>query len=114
MARASTNRQRELDCHYIKPPSIEARAAMQLLSEAFSNVGSADLSPFSAHAIIRQFPFRGLRLSTAQPAKLSRPQLPSDNVANSFGVLYPKLLCGRSSLYSIRQAAIFRRASNRF
>jgi hypothetical protein len=29
--------------------------------------------------------------------------------ANSFGVLYPKLLCGRSSLYSICQAAILRR-----
>jgi hypothetical protein len=34
--------------------------------------------------------------------------------ANSFGVLYPKLLCGRSSLYSILHAAILRRASNRF
>src|SRR6185369_9684961 len=34
-------------------------------------------------------------------------------VANSFGVKYPKLLCGRSSLYSFFHAAIFRRASNR-
>jgi hypothetical protein len=31
-----------------------------------------------------------------------------------FGVRYPKLLCGRSSLYSIFHAAIFRRASNKF
>jgi len=31
--------------HYIKPPSIEARAAMRLLSEAFSNVGSVKLLP---------------------------------------------------------------------
>ena len=31
--------------HYIKPPSIEARAAMLLLSEAFSNVGSVKLLP---------------------------------------------------------------------
>lgn len=29
--------------HYIKPPSIEARVAMRLLSEAFSNVGSVKL-----------------------------------------------------------------------
>src|SRR5438094_6329761 len=35
-------------------------------------------------------------------------------VANSFGVRYPKLLCGLASLYSIRHAAIFRRASNKF
>jgi len=27
---------------------------------------------------------------------------------------YPKLLCGLASLYSIRHAAIFRRASNKF
>jgi integrase len=31
--------------HYIKPPSIETRAAMRLLSEAFSNVGSVKLLP---------------------------------------------------------------------
>ena len=31
--------------HYIKPPSIEARAAMHLLSEAISNVGSVKLLP---------------------------------------------------------------------
>jgi hypothetical protein len=30
------------------------------------------------------------------------------------GVRYPKLLCGRCSLYSVRQAAIFRFASNKF
>jgi hypothetical protein len=30
------------------------------------------------------------------------------------GMLYPKLLCGRSSLYSLRHVAIFRRASNKF
>src|SRR5438876_11048368 len=35
-------------------------------------------------------------------------------VANSFGVRYPKLLCGLASLYSIRHAALFRRASNTF
>ena len=34
--------------------------------------------------------------------------------ANSSGVRYARLLCGRSSLYSVRNAAIFRRASNRF
>ena len=68
----------------------------------------------SAHAIIRQFPFPGLRLRTAQPAKRSPASAALSNLANSFGVLYPKLLCGRSSLYSIRHAAIFRRASNRF
>jgi len=31
--------------HYIKPPLIEARTAMLLLSEAFSNVGSIKLLP---------------------------------------------------------------------
>ena len=45
--------------------------------------------------------------SKAEPASAA-----FSNVANSFGVLYPKLLCGRSSLYSFRHAAIFRRASN--
>jgi hypothetical protein len=34
--------------------------------------------------------------------------------ANSLGVRYPKLLCGRSSLYSLRHAVIFLRASNKF
>ncbi len=34
--------------------------------------------------------------------------------ANSLGVRYPRLLCGRSSLYSLLHAAIFRLASNRF
>src|ERR1043166_5554693 len=34
--------------------------------------------------------------------------------ANSRGVRYPRLLCGRSSLYSSLHAAIFLRASNRF
>jgi integrase len=34
--------------HYIKPPSIKARAAMRLLSEAFSNVGSVKLLPKTA------------------------------------------------------------------
>ena len=31
--------------HYIKPPSAESRAAMRLLSVAFSNVGSIKLLP---------------------------------------------------------------------
>ena len=31
--------------HYIKPPSIEARAAMQVLSEAFSSLGGVKLLP---------------------------------------------------------------------
>jgi hypothetical protein len=31
--------------HYIKPPSIETRAAMRLLSEAFSKVGIVKLLP---------------------------------------------------------------------
>ena len=31
--------------HYIKPPSIEMRAAMRLLSEAFSNVEIVKLLP---------------------------------------------------------------------
>jgi len=35
-------------------------------------------------------------------------------VANSFGVRYPRLPCGLSWLYSVRQAVIFRRASNKF
>jgi len=35
-------------------------------------------------------------------------------VANSCGVRYPKLLCGRFSLYSIFHAPILRRASNKF
>ena len=34
--------------------------------------------------------------------------------ANSRGVKYPRLLCGRSSLYSSFHAAIFCRASNKF
>src|ERR1043166_1170419 len=34
--------------------------------------------------------------------------------ANSRGVRYPRLLCGRSSLYSSLHAAIFTRASNKF
>ena len=34
--------------------------------------------------------------------------------ANAAGVRYPKLLCGRSSLYSSLHAAIFARASNKF
>jgi integrase len=34
--------------HYIKPPSIEARAAMRPLSEAFSNVGSVKVLPKTA------------------------------------------------------------------
>ena len=34
--------------------------------------------------------------------------------ANSRGAKYPKLLCGRSSLYSSFHAAIFARASNKF
>jgi hypothetical protein len=34
--------------------------------------------------------------------------------ANYAGVKYPKLLGGRSSLYSFRHAAIFLRASNKF
>jgi len=34
--------------------------------------------------------------------------------AKSLGVLYPKLLCGHSSLYSFRYTAIFRRATSEF
>ena len=34
--------------------------------------------------------------------------------ANWFGVRYPKLLCGRSSLYATLHSAILRLASNRF
>src|SRR4029077_17461773 len=36
------------------------------------------------------------------------------DVANSFGVRYPKLVCVCAALYSLRDAAPFRRASNRF
>src|SRR5579863_9768107 len=39
---------------------------------------------------------------------------PLTSRANSSGVRYPRLLCGRSSLYSRRHTAILSRASNRF
>jgi hypothetical protein len=39
---------------------------------------------------------------------------PASGSASSQGGKYPRLLCGRSSLYSFRHAAIFRRASNKF
>jgi hypothetical protein len=41
------------------------------------------------------------------------PEGEAARLANSSGVKYPSAECGRSQLYSMRQAAIFRRASNR-
>ena len=45
----------------------------------------------------------------------SFPQLAfAARAAYSLGVRYPRLLCGRSSLYSTLHSAILRLASNRF
>jgi hypothetical protein len=55
-----------------------------------------DLPPSFAHAIIRHFPLLGLRLRTAEPAKAEPASAALIAVANSFGVRYPKLLCGPS------------------
>jgi hypothetical protein len=74
----------------------------------------SDLPPFSAHRIIRHFSTPGLRLRTAEPLKRSRPQSLSSQQQTPAACDIPRLLCGRSTLYSLRHTAILRRASNKF
>src|SRR5262249_13842698 len=72
-----------------------------------------NLPPSFAHKIIRRFPSLGPRLRTAASRAEPASAALSD-VANSFGVLYPRLLCGLSSLYSFCHTAPYCRASNKF
>jgi hypothetical protein len=61
---------------------------------------------------------RNLGIPTSQPLKSTcarravRDRSAATRRANSRDAMYPKLLCGRSSLYSSFQAPIFARASN--
>ena len=58
------------------------------------------LSPAFAHEMIRQFP-SGFAAEDGEARKAEPDSAALIDVANSFGVKYPRLLCGRSSLYSI-------------
>lgn len=87
--------------------SKRARMVLRVEKLEAANNGSADPTLDNrANALAQAINKTGTRAAEdggamGSAAVLSR----SISVANSFGVGYPKLLCGRSSLYSARQAA---------
>jgi putative transposase len=94
--------------------SFTSRRVTRALHTTTSERLTASLAEIPSPPWLWQSGKRGAFSKGAKPPSFPQPFSPPLSRANSSGVRYPKLLCGRSRLYSIRQAAIFRRASNRF